>query len=238
MTWPRRLVILLCAFVVATSVPASASADTAAVAVNTKDGASIFRLAFQVRRVADSVVDESNAAAAIASCSECETVALAFQAVLVFGDTTTVTPENLALAYNEDCIECLTYAAATQLVLGFDGPVRLTADGERRLQALRSYLLQLRREDDWSVEQLEAVVDEARAELRDIFATEVVPAGQPEDTSSSSSPSTTTTSTPSPTSTSKPATTTTSGSPSTTTTTSAERSTTTTTTTTTTTSTP
>ncbi|HEX7166302.1 MAG TPA: hypothetical protein VF230_04905 [Acidimicrobiales bacterium] len=153
---------------------ASTQGDTTAVAINTRDGASIFRLAFQIRRVADGTIDQGNAAAAIASCVDCQTVALAFQVVLALGDTDTVTPENLAIAINTECSYCLTYAAATQVVIGFDGAVRFTDDGNRRLAELRHRLLALGTDDTLTIEQLNAAVEEARAELADILATELV----------------------------------------------------------------
>ena len=74
---------------------AVASDDTAAVAVNTKDGSSVFRLAFSIKKVAGDVVDNANAAVAYSSCESCRTIALSIQIVLVTGDPETVTPENI-----------------------------------------------------------------------------------------------------------------------------------------------
>ena len=149
--------------------------DNVAVAVNTEDGASVFRLAFSIRRVADGVVDQTNTAVALASCTDCQTVALAFQVVLVRGEADVVTPVNQALAYNAECVECVTYASATQIVLGFDGNVRFTSDGYRRLTALHKTLREL--EDlapELTVAELNAQVQAAKAELIDILATQTV----------------------------------------------------------------
>lgn len=172
--------------------------DNVAVAVNTQDGASVFRLAFSIRRVADGVVDQTNTAVALASCSDCQTVALAFQVVLVRGDADVVAPENLALAYNQQCVECVTYASATQIVLGFDGNVRFTSDGYRRLNALHKTLRELEdRAAELSLVELNAEVQAAKAELLDILATQTVvqePAS-PEETTTTSTTSTSTTST-------------------------------------------
>lgn len=149
--------------------------DNTAVAINTEDGASIFRLAFSVRRVADGVVDQTNAAYALASCTDCQTIALAFQVVLAFGEVDVAVPENRAVAYNEQCTECVTYASATQIVLGFDGPVRLTAEGWRRLVALRKALRGLEeRAPTLTVTQLDTEVQAAKAELVAILRQELV----------------------------------------------------------------
>ena len=172
--------------------------DNLAVAVNTQDGASVFRLAFSIRRVADGVVDQTNTAVALASCSDCQTVALAFQVVLVRGDADVVAPENLAFAYNQQCVECVTYASATQIVLGFDGNVRFTSDGYRRLTTLRKTLRELEdRAAELSLVELNAEVQAAKAELLDILATQTVvqePA-PPEETTTTSTTSASTTST-------------------------------------------
>ena len=183
----RRLVAVL-SLLVATALVASSPAsaaddlpggdDNAAVAVNTEDGGTVFRLAFSIRQVANGVIDETNSAYALASCNDCQTVALAFQVVLVWGGAQVVVPENTAVAYNEQCTECVTYASATQIVLGFDGPVRFTDEGRRRLAALYKALRDLEGED-LTLAQLHAAVTAAKGELLSILDEELVeaPAG-------------------------------------------------------------
>ncbi|HET9769756.1 MAG TPA: hypothetical protein VFS16_02615 [Acidimicrobiia bacterium] len=154
---------------------APTGADNTAVAVNTGDGASIFRLAFSVRRVANGVIDETNSAYALASCVDCQTVALAFQVVLALGDVDVAVPENRAVAYNDQCVECVTYASATQIVLGFDRPARFTAEGRQRLTALHRLLRSLEeRAATLSVTELNAEVQAAKAELVAILERELV----------------------------------------------------------------
>ena len=198
MNAPRRLpavlVLVLSALsALALSAPpagaddAPGGGDNAAVAVNTDDGASLFRLAFSVRIVANGAVDETNSAYALASCTDCQTVALAFQVVLVTNNANVVVPENTAVAYNDQCVECVTYASATQIVLGFDGPVRFTSDGRQRLAALYKSLSDL--EDtvgQLSLVELNAVVGAAKAELVAILQEELVPEGQAANTADAS----------------------------------------------------
>ncbi|HEX9968810.1 MAG TPA: hypothetical protein VGB03_01625 [Acidimicrobiales bacterium] len=179
----------------ATPAGAGTQGDTTAVAVNTRDGADVFRLAFSIRRVMSETVDTSNAAAAVASCTDCQTVAIAFQVLLVFSDPEVVTPENLALAMNIECSLCDTLASAYQLVLTTDGVVRLTAEGNRRVQEIRLALLQLR-DSGLSGPELQAEIDKLYDELAEVIATELEPAGAPEgDTSSSTSTDASTTTT-------------------------------------------
>jgi putative peptide zinc metalloprotease protein len=190
--WVRLLLVLvLSALGVTVRAPSALAADgegerrgddNTAVAVNEADGSSIFDLAFSIRKVNDGVVDQTNTAVAYASCSDCQTVALAFQVVLVYGDVPVVTPENRSLAVNNECAECLTFASATQLVIGVDGPSRLTADGVHRLVALRHTLRALEdRVAQLSPAELAAEVSAVERELLTIFTDELVPAHPPSD---------------------------------------------------------
>ncbi len=110
-----------------------AGGDTAAIAINTKDGTDIFRIAFAIKRAMGDVVDNGNAAVAFASCTDCETVAVSIQVVLLMNDPSVVTPTNLAIAINEGCTLCETLASAYQVILTTDGPVRFTAAGYREI---------------------------------------------------------------------------------------------------------
>ena len=172
----RRLLLalLLATLFGAAPAPALAQDDTtAAVAINTKDGSSLFDFAFEVRKTMKDAVEHTNAAVAYANCEECSTVAISFQVVLAGGDPDTVTPTNVAVALNEQCTTCLTAAFAYQFVIAGDGHLRLTGEGQRRLAQLRQDLRAL--EDvDLTIEQLKAELDAAANEIRDVLATEVI----------------------------------------------------------------
>ena len=86
------------------------------------------------RRVGDSTTSRSassgptattalnkNEAYAFASCTDCRTVAVAFQVVLVAGQVDVVVPQNLSGALNYACVRCVTQALATQLVVSVPG---------------------------------------------------------------------------------------------------------------------
>jgi putative peptide zinc metalloprotease protein len=152
--------------------------DTSAVAVNTRDGSSIFRLAFNIRRVTGDVVDQSNAAVAVSSCEECRTVAISFQVLLVESDPSLVSPENLALAYNQDCTLCDTFAAAYQIVLGDGTRLRFTAEGSKAIAGIRRELKALRNQD-LSDADLDAQLDGIYGRLKGVLDTELVGVGQP-----------------------------------------------------------
>ncbi len=101
---------------------APAEGDNQALAVNTDDGSSVYDVAFALVWAEDEVADNVNEAYAMASCTDCTTVAVAFQVVLVLGQSDVV-PQNLAGAVNYSCVSCVTGALAQQLVLTLDAPL-------------------------------------------------------------------------------------------------------------------
>jgi putative peptide zinc metalloprotease protein len=169
--------------------------DNTALAINTTDGATVFRVAFSIRTVADGTVDQTNTAAALARCTDCQTVALAFQIVLVRGDADIATPENRAIAINDQCDTCLTYASATQIVLSISDGAHLTGEGQQRLRDLQVQLAELEGQiGDMTVAELDAVVQAAKQELIAILQEELVdhPTGEGDATTTSSSSTSTT----------------------------------------------
>jgi len=179
----KRLLILVAAITAAASFSAlrpdaaQASQDTAAVAINTKDGSSIFRLAFAIKRAAGDVVDNTNAAVAIASCSECQTTAISIQVVLVTGDPDVANPQNIALAYNVLCTACDTLASAYQWALSTDGQVHFTAEGNQAVAEIRRQLRELGRSDLAGAE-IQARLDELMQRLNRVLEQELVAAGK------------------------------------------------------------
>jgi putative peptide zinc metalloprotease protein len=156
--------------------PQAALADNAAVAINTKDGSSVFRLAFAVKHIMGNVVDETNAAVAFASCNSCTTTAIAIEVVLIMDDAQTITPTNLAIAVNQSCTLCQTVAIAYQFVLTTDGPVHFTADGNQELARIK-HELELLRKEDLSPDELQARIDDIVDRLKNVLSNELVHAG-------------------------------------------------------------
>ena len=107
----RRLPNLLAALVaamlavLALASPAFASDgdDNVAAEVNTQDGSTQIDIAFDIEKVFDGIVDQTNAAVAYSSCEECQTIAIAIQVVLVSGAVDVVAPTNVSYAINANC---------------------------------------------------------------------------------------------------------------------------------------
>jgi putative peptide zinc metalloprotease protein len=223
----RRLLILLLAALVSTGLsaarPTLAAADNAAIAVNTKDGTTVFKVAFAIRHVMSDVVTETNAAVAYNSCTDCASVAIAFEIVLVESDASVISPTNIAIAFNENCSTCVAVAEAYQFVLGNGGgAVHFDAEGNRILAELRRRLHSLRKED-LTIEQLQAILDDMSAQIADVLSNHLVSAGpsRPQETTTTTTTPTISTTTTTPTTTT-PTTTTTEETTTTTPTTTAE----------------
>ena len=122
----------------------------------------------------DDPVDNTNAAVAAASCTSCQTTAVAFQILIVTNDTHDFEPVNLAIAVNVECTDCDTLASAYQWVFQTDGvQPHITADGNRRLAEVRREAQELR-QADLSVWDLQARIQELADEVYAIYRDDLV----------------------------------------------------------------
>lgn len=94
----------------------AAPGDNRAMTVNTKDGTAIYDVAFSVVWVSGEDVEQRNEAVALANCSNCTSVSVAFQTIFLIGRSDVVAPVNTSLAVNYGCRDCRTTAIAVQLV--------------------------------------------------------------------------------------------------------------------------
>ncbi len=137
----RRLAALTVAFVLSLSVGAQAAGDTGpnnVVNVETT-GTSVTdtQSALKVGHYGGDNLQSENVASAYShDCTDCRTVAVAVQAVLVTGNPSTSEPKNVAAALNQNCVRCTTFAYAYQYVVNTDGRVHL--DGETRADIHRA----------------------------------------------------------------------------------------------------
>jgi putative peptide zinc metalloprotease protein len=150
--------------------------DNVAVASNTKDGKTVVAISLKIVQTASSNVDPANVAVAAASCTDCETVAIALEGVLVAGDPTTFDPANVALAINSDCTNCQTLATAYQDVVQNDTRVRITGAGRKEIADIRQDLDSLRKSGLDIVAIQKRVNDDAGRFLA-VLRNDVVPIG-------------------------------------------------------------
>jgi putative peptide zinc metalloprotease protein len=110
-----------------------------------------------------------NEAYAFASCTDCRTVAVAFQVVLVAGQVDVVVPQNLSGALNYACVRCVTQALATQLVVSV--PDALTDAQNAQLAAVWKQLQAFgARIQDVPLAELQSRLDEFKQQILAIVA--------------------------------------------------------------------
>ena len=189
-----------------------ASTDNVAVASNTTDGRNVFALALKIVQTDASTIDATNAAVAAASCTDCQTVAIALEGVLVIGSPDTFDPTNLALAINTDCTNCQTLATAYQQVVQYDTRVRITAAGRQEIAAIRQDLQSLRN-SGLDILAIQRRVDEDAGRFLAVLKNEVVPLGRPTSTTVAAAAAASTTAAPTSSTTTVPATTSTTAAP-------------------------
>ena len=148
------------------------------VVVNTVDGRSADRARVGVARVTGHVANNQNAAAATSSCSDCRTVAVAAQAVIIQRtDATTISPRNYAIAINQSCVRCETFAAAYQYVFTTDGLVRFSAGAEQKLAGFEGQIRQVAGDGSLSFPEMEAKIDGIVAKMWSLVASELEAVG-------------------------------------------------------------
>lgn len=168
---------------------AGQSQDTHAIVVNHGDDRYRYALAFKIVQVSGDVVDAQNAAVAVAAnCTDCTTVAVSLEGVLVYGDPSVFTPENVALAYNENCTNCATLAAAYQEEAQYSDRMRITGAGRQEIAAIRLDLESIRH-DNLSLTEIDQRVNADAARLLDVLRNDMTPVGKPTASPSASAPS-------------------------------------------------
>lgn len=160
--------------------------DNQAAAYNTTDDSTKYDVAFALVWATGNEVLNVNEAHAYASCSNCVTVAVAFQVVLIMDDAQVVVPQNLAVAANYQCYRCITAAIANQLVLSVGN-----TPGQEQLFALGAvwnHLIEFGQSiTSYSLAEISAQLEEIKAEI--IAILDEAPPVEPSTTPGSTSPS-------------------------------------------------
>ena len=168
--------------------PAPGPGDTQALAVNTQDGVAVYDVAYALVTVTDGAdVTDVNSAFALASCSDCTTVAVSFQVVLVVGSSSVAAPVNTAVAANDGCLRCVTAALAVQLVITLDA-----LPSQEVQQQLQTILSQLQGVAGLSLDQVWAEVQDVQQQLLEVLVSTGLVSGTTTTTAvASASPGTT-----------------------------------------------
>jgi putative peptide zinc metalloprotease protein len=154
--------------------------DNKAIAVNRKDNSSEVRASFQITDLKGDVIDPTNTAFAFASCSNCNTYAVAIQVALLHGTPQVFTPLNQAWAFNYLCNSCTTIADAYQFVTTVPEDAVFTKEGDKQLKDLRKQVGDLK-QADLSPFELHDAVGQIVSDVRDVLATGIEHTGDIDD---------------------------------------------------------
>jgi intracellular proteinase inhibitor BsuPI len=135
--------------------------------INQTDGRLAARAGLSLNRASGPTAVPENLASATASCTDCRTVAVALQAVVLISDPNIASPRNAAVAVNAGCVNCQTFAYAWQYVVSTGGPVRFTPEAEQTIADLRAEASALAA-SDLAFPELVDELDEVAAEFRAI----------------------------------------------------------------------
>jgi hypothetical protein len=111
----------------------------------------------------------TNRAEALASCTDCQTFAVALQIALIRTDATTIAPDNEAVAVNVQCVRCFTSARAIQDVIQVDDPEQALPERHSQLaQALEGELRAIQQTPGITPAEANARIDAVVAQFEDL----------------------------------------------------------------------
>lgn len=132
--------VVMVAAVLLLAAPSAASAGGANHVVQVSAGAgnpTVIRADVQWAPYGGPSATSANIASATSTnCTGCRAVAVAFQAVVLTGDPTTVSPGNAAVAVNGACTGCDTFAFAYQDIVMTSAPASLSPAGVAALRSI------------------------------------------------------------------------------------------------------
>jgi len=138
--------------------------DNVVVVRNHQPGAFRWRARSAIAHDPGPSATNQNVAYAYASCTDCRTVAVAVQVVVLEGPVTDFRPANAAVAVNDSCLRCQTYAYGHQVVLSAGRMVELSADAEQRVDQLDHQMDQVAASSE-GFDQMTSDLDQLTAQL-------------------------------------------------------------------------
>jgi hypothetical protein len=162
--------------------PQGGGANNVVLVQATADDSSIVRSNTQVAHFGGPNLHSANVASAVATnCTACHSTAVAVQVVFATGSPQDFQPANVAVAENISCTLCGSFAYAWQYIVQTDGPVRLSAQGEQEVQALKQEIdataASIEPDSLANDLQLQSQLDTLTGELKDVIDTQMVQVG-------------------------------------------------------------
>jgi putative peptide zinc metalloprotease protein len=136
--------------------------------INKNDGKRKLKADVQLNRIPGPRVEPSNVAIAYASCTDCQTIAVALQINLISRTATYVAPENFAIAVNYECTNCYTVARAIQYTFSVDDPTQVPPEVDALIKQFDKELKAIRKEQNLSIDEVEQRINAVIEEFRDL----------------------------------------------------------------------
>ncbi|GAC1653873.1 MAG: hypothetical protein NVS4B8_29110 [Herpetosiphon sp.] len=127
--------------------------------INQTNGKMRIKGKIQLNVIPGADAQPENVAFSYASCTDCQTFAVALQINLISKRATTVAPQNVALALNYQCTRCHTVADAYQYVYMVEDPENVPDDAEKLIKELDKELNKIAHESDLTTAQAEARIN-------------------------------------------------------------------------------
>lgn len=138
---------------------------------NRQNNQLVVRGSVQLNRISGPTVEPVNLASAQASCTDCQTIAVALQINLIGRDANRVTPRNAAVAVNVNCTRCVTIAVARQYLYSVDDPRETPRDAAALIRELDRAINEIGRDRDATLETAIARIDDVLARFGQLAAT-------------------------------------------------------------------
>ena len=135
-----------------------------------RDHRTVTDLAFDVRRRGSRLDSATNLAVAYARCTDCRSLSVAFQVVLVRRPAADLSAVNRAVGVTDRCVRCEALAYAYQWVVVTRGS--LTPAGHRKLTGIKHELRLLMRSRP-SAGELQTAVASLAAQVGEVLASEI-----------------------------------------------------------------
>ena len=111
-----------------------------------------------------------NAAFAYASCTDCQTFAVALEIALISPNASVIAPQNRAQAINYECTRCATVARALQYAYVVEDPSEVPDNVRRLLRDMEAEIREIGRQPDITANEANARISAVIAEFQELNA--------------------------------------------------------------------
>jgi len=138
--------------------------------LNRSDGRTRMRSRIRLVHVKGDRAEPVNAAFTYASCTDCQSFAVALEIALVAPNASVIAPQNRARAINYECTRCVTVARALQYVYAVDDPDQIPDNVNRLTHDMEKELRDIERDRNVTPADASARISAVIAQFQDLNA--------------------------------------------------------------------